>query len=260
MSEAFYLSVLVPNLYGPWAELLADALDARPGSTVLDVASGPGTVARVVARRIGTIGHVYACDESATMLAAGAAVAREHGAGSIDYLACPADELPLPDDRVDAVACQQGLQFFPDRLAALAEMRRVARPGARLALDVWREIDDMPVYHALAAAAEDVFGSAGGLRETPFSLADPDALARLVAEAGWTQVDVSPRDLPIEFADVAHVLRCYEVTPVADAFRVLDAGGRDELERAVRRHLGAHVDTDGAVRTTTGTHFLTATV
>ena len=66
-----YLSVLVPSLFAPWAELLVDALapaarlDAR-----VDVASGPGTVARVIARRIGAIGRVYACDIDAAMLAA----------------------------------------------------------------------------------------------------------------------------------------------------------------------------------------------
>lgn len=254
-----YVSVLVPNLFAPWAELLVDALDPRPGSTVLDVACGPGTVARVLARRIGAIGHVYACDLDPAMLAAGAAFAPEPGAGSIDYFACPADELPLPDDRIHAITCQQGLQFFPDPAGALAELRRVARPGARLAVDVWRTIAEMPLYRALVEAAEDVLGSAGGMRERPFALADPDALAALAREVGWTDVQVAPRDLPIEFQGTAQMMRCYDVTPVCETVRGLADAARADLERALHRHLEPLVDRDGAVRTTTGTHFLTAT-
>lgn len=256
--EDVYLSVLVPSLFTPWAELLVDALDPAPGSTAVDVATGPGTVARVIARRVGAIGHVYGCDLSAEMLAAGAAVPAESGAGAIESLACPADELPLHDASVDAVSCQQGLQFFPDPMAALVEMRRVARPGARLAVSVWRAIDRMPVYEALVDAAEEVLGDAGGLRETPFALGDPHRLAGLAEAAGWAHVAVSPRDLPVEFASADAVLRCYAVTPVADAVRGLPAEGRLALEQAVRRRLARLIDPDGAVRTTTGAHFLTA--
>ena len=253
------MAVLVPNLFEPWAELLVDALEPRPGTTVLDVACGPGTVARVLARRIGAIGHVFACDLDPTMIAAGAAVAPEHGAAAIEYAVCPADELTLPDGCVDAVTCQQGLQFFPDQVAALAEMRRVARPGARLAVNVWRTIEDMPLYGALVAAAEEVLGSAGGLRERPFALGDPGLLAARATEAGWTEVQVTARDLLIEFRDTGQLLRCYDVTPVCEIVRGLDDAARESLARALQRCLEPLVDPDGAVRTTTGTHFLTAT-
>ena len=153
---------------------------------------------------------------------------------------------------MDSVTCQQGLQFFPDQVAALAEMRRIARPGARLAVSVWRTIDRMPVYGALVDAAEDVLGGAGGLREAAFGLADPMRLATLADAAGWTGVEVSPRDLPIEFPSVDAVVRAYEVTPVADEVRGLDADRRRALEDAVRRRLDPLIDRDGAVRTTTG--------
>ncbi|HEY8302785.1 MAG TPA: methyltransferase domain-containing protein [Jatrophihabitans sp.] len=256
MSAEVFATVLVPSLYRPFAELLVDALDPHPGSCAVDVASGPGTVARVIARRIGAIGRVYACDLDAAMLAA--TPPAEPGAAPIELLACPADALPLPDASVDALTCQQGLQFFPDRVAALAELLRVARPGARLAVAVWRSIDELPVYRALAEAAEDRFGTAGGFREAPFALGDPDLLRAPATAAGWTHAEVSPRDLPIEFGSVADVLRAFAVTPMADRVRALDAFGRRELEQALRRSLGRLVDTDGAVRSSVGAYFLTA--
>jgi hypothetical protein len=116
----------------------------------------------------------------------------------------------------------------------------------------------MPFYAALVAAAEDVLGSAGGMAEAPFALADPAVLRALAADAGWQHVEVSPRDLPIEFGGVADVFRAFEVTPVAHQVRALDAAGRGELAAALGRALAPLVDTDGAVRATTGTSFLLA--
>lgn len=257
MSAEVFASLLVPNLYGPWAELLVDALDPPPGSSAVDVASGPGTVARVIARRIGAIGRVYACDIDAAMLAATPPAGS--GAAPIELLACPADALPLPDASIDALTCQQGLQFVPDRVAALAELHRVARPRARLAVAVWRSIAELPVYRALAETAEACFGTAGGFREAPFALGDPGLLRALAVEAGWAGIEVSPRDLPIEFGSVADVLRIFAITPMADQVRALDGSGRRELEQALRHALGELVDTDGRVRSTVGAYFLLAT-
>jgi ubiquinone/menaquinone biosynthesis C-methylase UbiE len=257
VSEDAYISVLVPSLFAPWAELLADALDPAPGTTAVDVATGPGTVARVLARRLGVIGRVYACDLSAAMLSAAVEFRHESGAAPIEYLACPADELPLPDASVDAVTCQHGLQFFPDQVGALAEMRRVARPGAQLVAAVWREIETVPVYAALAAAAEEVLGYSGGFA-TPFALADAARLRTLAQDAGWQEVAISPRDLPVEFADVTQALRIYEVTPLAETVTALSDPEREELAAAARARLAPMVDADGAVRTTTGANFVIA--
>jgi SAM-dependent methyltransferase len=255
-----YVTVMVPSLFAPWAELLVDALDPAPGSTALDVATGPGTVARVLARRVGAIGRVYGCDPSTAMLAAAAGFPAQGGAATIEYLAATADALPLPDGAVDAVTCQHGLPFFADGTGALAEMRRVARPGARLVASVWRTIEEVPVFAALAAAGEAVMSAAAlELRTTAFALADPAQLRTLAVHAGWSEVEVSPRDLPIEFSSVADVVRAYAATPLADAVAALDADGQRALDDAVRSHLGAHVDHDGAVRSTTGVHFLIAT-
>jgi ubiquinone/menaquinone biosynthesis C-methylase UbiE len=254
-----YVTVMVPRLFAPWAELLVDSLAPAPGSTALDVGTGPGTVARVIARRVGAIGRVYGCDSSASMVAAARGFAPQSGAATIEYLACTAEQLPLADAGVDAITCQHALPLFPDRAGALTEMRRVARPGARLAASVWRTVEEMPIFAALAGAARDVVGPAGDLYTVPFSLGEPALLRELALSTGWRDVEVSPRDLPIEFASVEEVVRCYATTPMADAVAALDADRRAALTEAVRHHLGPHVDHDGAVRSTTGGHFLTAT-
>ena len=103
---------------------------------VLDVATGSGPVARCAARRVGPTGHVVATDIAAAMLD----VARRPpvaGGAPILYVQSPAAPLRADSGAFDLVTCQQSLQFFPDRLAALREMKRALRPGGQLAVAVW---------------------------------------------------------------------------------------------------------------------------
>jgi len=99
---------------------------------VLDVTSGPGSVARLAATAVGPGGRVVASDISEPMLALAAATPAAAGAAVIEFLACPASAIDAPDGSFDAVLCQHGLQFFPEKQAALLEMRRSpGRAGSR---------------------------------------------------------------------------------------------------------------------------------
>src|SRR5260370_25850928 len=144
-----------PALFMPWARSLVETAALRPGERVLDVACGTGVVTRLAAKRVGAGGKVVGLDLNAGMLE----VARSR-APAIEWREGSATELPLPDAAFDAVLCQQGLQFFPDRPAALREMRRVLVPGRRLALSVWRSLQGSPGHRALADALEPHIGPA----------------------------------------------------------------------------------------------------
>ena len=126
---SFYDEIMVPRLFEPWAKLLLDELKPRSGQALLDVACGPGTVTRHAARRVGPSGRVTGCDLSPAMLELARSKISLDASAPIDYLECPADSLSVPDDAFDLVTCQQGMQFFPNRPAALQDMRRVLRPG-----------------------------------------------------------------------------------------------------------------------------------
>jgi len=135
-----YEQTLVAAMFEPWAHLLLDELGASPGEAVLDVATGPGTLARVAATRVGPGGRITGCDLSSAMLAIARDKPPRRDAAPIEYLECPADALSVPSEGFDVVACQQGLQFFPDRPAALAEMHRTAKAAGRLGVAVWADI------------------------------------------------------------------------------------------------------------------------
>jgi len=130
-SAAAYERYLVPVFMDPWAADLIDAVEVAPGQRVLDIACGTGVVTRHAAARVGSGGEVTAVEVNPGMLA----VARAAAAGMpapIRWHEAGAEQLPLADASIDVVLCQQGLQFFYDPAAALAEMRRIARPGGRL--------------------------------------------------------------------------------------------------------------------------------
>jgi ubiquinone/menaquinone biosynthesis C-methylase UbiE len=124
-----YDEVLVPRLFEPWARLLLDQCDLHRSAVVLDVATGPGTVARLAAKRIGPGGCVVATDVSRPMLEVASSKRSSPDAAPITYIESPAAPLAVESAMFEVAVCQQGLQFFPDRLAALAEMRRALRPG-----------------------------------------------------------------------------------------------------------------------------------
>ena len=126
-------------ILGPWAPLLVDAARLAPGERVLDIACGTGIVARTAAERLGPSGHVIGIDLNADMIRVARSLPPPVGA-PIEWFERSALDLGLGDTSVDAVLCQQGLQFFPDRARAMWEMRRVLRRGGRLALSVWNTL------------------------------------------------------------------------------------------------------------------------
>jgi ubiquinone/menaquinone biosynthesis C-methylase UbiE len=120
---------LVGPLFRPWAEVTFEELKLFPGDRVLDIACGTGIVARVARERLGAAGYVVGIDINVEMLA----VARTVAPG-IDWRVGNASGLPLHEsEQFDVIVCQQGLQFFPDKRAAAAEMRRALAQGGRLA-------------------------------------------------------------------------------------------------------------------------------
>src|SRR6516162_597115 len=127
-----YRAIHLPRVFTPWARVLLELVPPRAGEAVLDVATGPGTVAREAATLIGPEGKVVGVDLSAAMLAVGRDWPPRAGAAPIEYVEAPATQMPLPEQSFDVAYCQQGLQHMSDPRAALLEMRRLLRPGGRM--------------------------------------------------------------------------------------------------------------------------------
>lgn len=191
---------LVGPLFQPWAEMTVDELKLSPGDRLLDIACGTGIVARVAKRRVGDDALIVGIDLSPDMLAVARAVAP-----GIDWREGNASALPLHDEeRFDAVVCQQGLQFFPDKSAAAAQMRRALAQGGKVAVATWRSEDEVPFFRALRQVAER---DLGGIADQRYSFGDADPIGTLLRDAGFHEVRTRIVSFTIHFEDGASFTR-----------------------------------------------------
>jgi ubiquinone/menaquinone biosynthesis C-methylase UbiE len=254
-----YNEVLVPRLFKPWALRLLDDCGLHHGAFLLDVATGPGTVARVAARRIESGGRVVATDISRSMLDVARLIELPPEAAPITYVESPATPLAVESSTFDFAICQQGLQFFPDRLAALREMRRVLKPGGRLAIAVWSRIEDNAIYAALhAALRESVPLDLADRLLAPFSWPDAEAIRDAIEAAGLHELRIRKATLPLVFeGGIAQAVRALSASPLGPSLATLPEPRREALSAAVRRCLNTLLR-DGSVSADMTAHLAVA--
>jgi ubiquinone/menaquinone biosynthesis C-methylase UbiE len=239
-----YDEYLVPRLFAPWAEVLLDAAKVRSGDKVLDVATGPGTVARAAALRVGTQGHVVGTDISPAMLAIARSKPPAQNSARIEYVESPAAPLRVPSASFEVVLCQQGLQFFPDRGQALQEMCRALRPGGRLGVAVWGALNECEVYAAYHRALRDA--GLNELAETmtlPFSWPAGADVATAVRKAEFSEVRVEARRLPLVYeGGVKQVIAALAGAPIGPALAELHSTVQARLATAAQHAFKSLLD------------------
>jgi SAM-dependent methyltransferase len=242
-----YETELVPAIFGPWAPLLVAKAALHEGERVLDVACGTGVVARMAAPHVGTGGHVVGVDLNPGMLARARASSPPEGA-AVEWREGDAGALPFSAATFDAVFCQLGLQYFPDRQQAAREMYRVLKPGGRLVVLVWRALAHSPGFQALATALERyVSSAAAAVMRAPFVFGDTtDELRALVVQAGFRTVRVSADVRMVRFASpVALVRHQVAGSPLASHVAAVDDTVRDALIREVTAEMQCYLNDDG---------------
>jgi ubiquinone/menaquinone biosynthesis C-methylase UbiE len=221
-----YEAILVPTIFVPWAETLLQRAVLRRGENLLDLACGTGIVARMATETLGPDAKIVGVDINKSMLSVARAIAPE-----VYWIEAGAEALPLPDRSFDAVICQQGLQFFPDRIKALGEVRRVLKPGGRAVFCVARALEENPFMSSQAAALGKHLGegAAAAIRAV-CALSDKDEIAVLFRKAGFTDTTIDSVTLKLRHPNGAEFVRnAMTATPAADAILALDDAGRDAL-------------------------------
>jgi len=235
-----YQRYLVPAITAMWAADLVGRMNLRHGDAVLDVACGTGVVAREAAGREGKRGHVAGLDLNPGMLAVARSLLPAAGA-VIEWHEGSALALPFVDASFDVVLCQLGLQFFPDRPAALAEIRRVLVPGGRTGISVFGPIEHNPATHALADALDRHVGPGASLaKRNEHVLADTDELRMLLEEAGFRDVVIESATKTVRFPSAtAYVQIQLAATPLATLVERYDASDRERLIETVAEDVAA---------------------
>ena len=235
-----YQRFFVPAIGAPLARDLIAYADLQQGERVLDIACGTGVVARQAAERVGTGGSVTGLDINPGMLA----VARSPGPAElpIDWEAASAEAMPFPDGAFGVVFCQMGLQFFPNRLAALREVQRVLRADGRAILSV--PGPRPPLFAVMAEALSRHLGTrAGSFVNLVFSLHDVKELAEMMRGAGFRNVEVKARSNSLRLPAPADFLWQYiHSTPLAEAAAKIGEASRAALEGEVCERWGGFAE------------------
>ena len=223
-----YERVLVEPLFQPWVNDLLERVLLTAGDRVLDVACGTGIVARVAKQQLGEGATVVGIDASPQMLAVARRVAPD-----IDWREGNAIALPVgAGEPFDAVFCQQGLQFFPDRPTAVREMRRVLSSRGRAAVATWRPLQDIPLFRKLHEIAVRHLGPVVDQRH---SLGEAPELEALLVAAGFREVRVDTVTRHLHFTDPALFfhMNAKAIVGMSPAGKNADEAERDRLATVI---------------------------
>jgi ubiquinone/menaquinone biosynthesis C-methylase UbiE len=227
-----YQRYFVPTIGRPLADDLIEVAGLRQGERVLDVACGTGVVTRLAADRVCPKGSVAGLDVNPGMLK----VARVETPPdlAVYWYEASAEAMPLPDSAYDVVLCQMGLQFIPDKLAALREMRRVLAAGGRIHLNV--PGPKPPLFAVMKQVlARHLGNEVAGFTDLVFSLHDVGGVRDLLEQAGFRDVEVKAATKRLSLPPPADFFWQYVYsTPMACAATAADEETREAMERAFR--------------------------
>jgi ubiquinone/menaquinone biosynthesis C-methylase UbiE len=175
-----------PLLFEPYAKLVAERCAALEPDRILETAAGTGIVTRAVHRAVPR-GEILATDINPAMLEfAAQALTSEH----VSFGPADAQNLPFAEGSFDLVLCQFGVMFFPDKIRANQEARRVLRPNGRYLLVTFNRLELNPIPKTAEDAVNALFGHApfDYMERGPFCYADPARIKHDLLAAGFTDV------------------------------------------------------------------------
>jgi SAM-dependent methyltransferase len=225
-----YDQKLGPLLFAPYAADLARRASPLLAGRLLETAAGTGIVTRHLAAALKPAVEIVATDLNQPMLDH---AARQPGTGRVTWQQADAQALPFPDATFGVVACQFGAMFFPDRVKAYREARRVLAPGGHLIFSVWDRLESTPV---MAAAVEGLAKrypqqESWFLDRTPCGYHDPQVIGNDLRQAGFTVVRTRVVKLEGQLSSAldAAIGLC-QGTPMRAEIEALD----DDMEAATR--------------------------
>jgi SAM-dependent methyltransferase len=218
--------------------MMLDLADLRTGNRVLDVAAGTGDQTLLAAQRVGPSGYVLATDISTSMLNAAADAVRRVGLMNVETRVMDGENLDLDADSFDAVISRMGLQNFPDPSKALRGMRRVVKPGGKVAALVFSTAEKNPLLGIPATVAH----RRGSPMRNMFNLSEPGVLENAFRDGGFPDVAVHTVSTQRRFPPSIEIIRRLEGSEAGRYIAKLSDAEREqawaEIEQQLRRFEG----------------------
>ena len=181
-----YDEYMVPLIFEPYAADLASRVALLRPSCVLEIAAGTGVVTRRLVDALAPEVRIDASDLNQAMIDRAISVGTSR---PVQWRQADAMQLPFSDESFDAVVCQFGAMFFPDKPKAFAEARRVLRPGGTFIFNVWDTIDQNEFADAVTFALQQMFPDDPPrfMVRTPHGYSDTEVIARHLGEGGFNR-------------------------------------------------------------------------
>ena len=239
-----YESHLVPLIFEPYAKDLVNRLASRSLTCVLEIAAGTGVVTRKMASGLPADVTIVATDLNHSMLDLAAAVGTQR---PVEWCQADAMQLPFQDETFDAVVCQFGAMFFPDKAKAFAEARRVLRSGGVFLFNVWDRIEENEFADTVTTVLASLFPEDPPrfMARTPHGYHDRSAIERDLNAGGFTalgQVTTVAARSQANAPRVPAIAYC-QGTPLRNEIEARDASrlgeATDMAEEAIAHRFGS---------------------
>lgn len=241
----------IDNMLSVLTRAALDALNLKPGESVLDIGCGGGATTLKAADSVGETGRAVGVDISQPLLQL--ARRRAAGRGNVTFIEADAGAAAIPGAPFDAAFSRFGVMFFEDQAAAFANIRSVLKPDGRLVFACWRPFaenvwSNEPLA-ALAPLLKEPLKPADPNLPGPFALSDPNKITTVLGEAGWREISIAPWD-----GDVAIGANATEAADfllkIGPCARAINEQGLDpaEARRLLLEFLRAHEGPDGIAR------------
>jgi ubiquinone/menaquinone biosynthesis C-methylase UbiE len=253
-----YDRLMVPLIFESYARDLAGRVAVAEPRDVLETAAGTGVLTRAMAAKLTHQARIVATDLNQPML--DHAAAQQRGEGRVTWRQADALSLPFEDQSFDAVACQFGAMFFPDKVEGYRQARRVLKPGGRFFFNVWDKISENEFADVVTETLATIFPQDPPrfMARTPHGYHDVARLRDELATAGFASISIetrgdisraaSPRDPAVAYC---------QGTPLRNEIEVRDPAGLEAATQACAEALARRFG-DGRVQGRIRAHVITA--
>lgn len=247
-----YETYLVPLIFEPYARDLAERLASKPLNHVLEIAAGTGVVTRALCSALPDHVSIVATDLNQAMLDQAVTIGTHR---PVEWRQADAMQLPFADGSFDAVVCQFGVMFFPDKSLAFSEARRVLRPGGVFIFNVWDRIEENEFADTVTSALASLFPDdvPRFMARTPHGYCDGSIIERDLAAGGFTKspnIETLTARSKADSPEIAAVAYC-QGTPLRNEIEARDATRLAEATEtatiAIARRFGSG-EVDGKIQ------------